>query len=110
MKIKTTIALLGAIALSPAAAVAERGADVYNQTCVACHGDDGSGALPGVPDFGAKAGVLSQTDAVLIDHILNGFQAPGSPMAMPAKGGNPNLTEEDVRAVLRYIRTRFGAS
>ena len=29
-------------------------------------------------------------------------------MAMPSKGGNPALTEEDIRAVLAYLRTEFG--
>lgn len=100
--------LLGMATLLPAFAAADRGEEVYNQTCVACHGSDGTGAMPGTPDFGAPDGVLSKPDAVLMDHILNGFQAPDSPMAMPAKGGNPNLTEDDVRAVLAYLHREFG--
>lgn len=31
-------------------------------------------------------------------------------MAMPPKGGNPALTEGEIRAVLAYIRSRFGAA
>ncbi|MFH1820201.1 MAG: cytochrome c, partial [Pseudomonadota bacterium] len=28
-----------------------RGQAVYNGTCIACHGSDGTGSLPGVPDL-----------------------------------------------------------
>jgi len=45
---------------------------------------------------------------VLINHITNGFQSSGSPMAMPPKGGNPNLDDNAVSEVLKYIREAFG--
>lgn len=86
-----------------------RGREVYQGTCIACHGSDGAGVLPGVPDFTNRSGPLGKSDAVLIDHIANGFQSPGSPMAMPAKGGDPTLTEQDVRAVLQYLKNEFGS-
>lgn len=85
------------------------GREVYDLTCVACHGADGSGAMPGTPDFTAPDGPLSKSDAVLIQHITQGFQTPGSPMAMPAMGGNPDLNAADVHAVLEYMRTTFGS-
>jgi len=84
------------------------GKAVYDQTCVACHGPDGAGVLPGVPDFTSTNGPLAKPDDILIQHITEGFQTPGSPMAMPAKGGNPNLNAADVRSVLGYLRERFG--
>ncbi|HEC13321.1 MAG TPA: c-type cytochrome [Acidiferrobacteraceae bacterium] len=80
----------------------------YNKTCIACHGGNGKGTLPGAPDFTNPKGALSKSDAVLIKHITEGFQSPGSPMAMPAKGGNTDLTVEDMRAVLAYLRKQFG--
>jgi len=80
------------------------GADVYNQTCIACHGADGKGTLPGAPDFTSSNGPLKQSDDVLIKHITEGFQSPGSPMAMPAKGGNTALTAADIQAVVSYLR------
>lgn len=83
------------------------GKNVYEGTCIACHGADGTGALPGVPDFTDKGGVLSNPDELLVERVLNGFQSEGSPMAMPAKGGNPNLTESDVRDVVRYLHSEF---
>ena len=72
-------------------------------------GADGRGTLPGVPDFTSKSGPLSKGDSVLLQHITDGFQTPGSVMAMPPKGGNPDLTEDDVIDVLYYIRGKFGS-
>ena len=77
------------------------GEQVYNQTCIACHGADGGGAMPGVPKFKER---LSQSDDILLQHIIEGFQSPGSSMAMPPKGGNPNLSDQDIRKVLSYIK------
>jgi len=93
---------------APEAADAAAGKAVYAQTCIACHGANGKGTIPGVTDFTAKDGPLSKSDAELLQNISEGFQSPGSFMAMPAKGGNPMLTEADVRAVLAYLRAAFG--
>lgn len=87
--------------------LAADGKEVYMQTCVACHGEDGTGALPGTPDFTDAEGRLSQNDAVLIKNMREGVQSVGSPMAMPAKGGNSNLNDDDLKNVLVYMRTRF---
>jgi len=84
------------------------GKGTYEKTCVACHSANGKGAFPGTPDFTDSSGALSQSDDVLINHITNGFQSPGSPMAMPPKGGNPNLDDNAVSEVLKYIREAFG--
>ncbi|MHB1094528.1 c-type cytochrome [Thiobacillus sp.] len=91
------------------AADAQRGQKIYDQTCVACHGADGRGTLPGVPDFTSKSGTLAKGDALLLRNITDGFQSPGSMMAMPPKGGNSDLTEKDVIDVLRYIRSKYGS-
>jgi len=83
------------------------GQAIYQQTCIACHGASGEGAFPGVPDFTEKDGSLAKSDDELLKHISEGFQSPGSPMAMPAKGGNPDLNREDLKSVLGYIRQQF---
>ncbi len=111
---KATLALSFVFALALMASTVQadplaRGREVYDGTCIACHGGDGAGVLPGVPDLTANDGPLSNPDAVLIERITDGFQSPGSIMAMPAKGGDPNLTEDDIRAVLHYMRTEFGS-
>ena len=58
--------------------------------------------------FPKSEGSLSQSDAVLMQRIVAGFQSPGSPMAMPPKGGNTNLTTKDIQAVLVYLQENFG--
>lgn len=87
---------------------ADAGQAVYSQTCIACHGANGEGTIPGVPDFTAADGPLAKSDEELVKSITEGFQRPGSPLSMPPKGGNPALTEEDVQAVLAYLRATFG--
>lgn len=85
-----------------------RGKAVYEQACLACHGADGSGMMPGAPDFTEPRGVLTKPDSELLRNMVAGIQSPGSPMAMPPKGGNPALTETELKEVLGYIRQAFG--
>lgn len=98
-------ALAGASAASLAA---PSGKEIYEATCIACHGADGKGALPGVPDLSSPSGPMKSGDELLLKRTRDGYQSPGSPMAMPPKGGNPSLTDEDLKAVLIYIRRSFG--
>jgi len=88
-------------------AVSQEGKAVYQQTCVACHGEDGKGVLPGVPDFTIDESRLDKPDSILLKNMYQGMQSEGSPMAMPAKGGNSQLTENDLKNVLVYMRTVF---
>ena len=84
------------------------GKKIFDQTCIACHGAKGKGVIPGTPDFTKKDGVLSKPHAALTDHITNGFSSPSSPMAMPPRGGNPGLTDQDIRDVHAYLHEAFG--
>jgi mono/diheme cytochrome c family protein len=90
---------------SATASVGQSGEQIYKQTCIACHGPNGQGAIPGVPKFSDR---LSKSDENLLNSITNGFQTEGSPMAMPAKGGNSSLTDADIKEVLSYIRESVG--
>ncbi len=89
------------------AAIIKAGKTVYNTTCFACHGKDGRGTIPGVPDFKSRKGPLKKSDEILQKHIEEGYQSPGSPLAMPPKGGNPKLTEKAIRSVIVFIRKSF---
>jgi disulfide bond formation protein DsbB len=78
-------------------------------TCVACHG---AGAV-GVAGLGKplvnNAFVQSQDDDALLAFIQKG-RDPSDPMnttgvGMPAKGGNPALSEDDILDIIAYLRT-----
>jgi len=84
------------------------GQSIYGTTCIACHGANGKGAVAGTPDFTVAGGPLSKSDSVLLDHIMNGFKSEGTQLAMPPRGGNPGLSDADLRTVLAYIRQKFG--
>ena len=96
----------GATAGTPADAGASAGgADVGKQTydglCFSCHGS----GLPMVPQFGDKAAWeprIAQGMDVLHTHALNGFTGKAG-MPMPAKGGNPALTDDQVKAAVDYM-------
>ena len=94
----------------PTSSIAKQGDGkaVFTQTCIACHGADGKGAVPGAPDFTSASGPLSKSDDVLLQHVINGFRSPGNALAMPPRGGNPGLSDSDLREALAYIRKQFG--
>lgn len=86
---------------------AENGKTVYEESCVFCHGAKGKGEIPGVPDLTRKKGPLAKNDSELFRNIAEGFESPGSAMAMPARGGNPGLSDAEVHDVLAYLRQEF---
>lgn len=93
---------------APPASNGTDGEAVYRRNCQACHGANGRGALPGVPNFTHPRGPLVKSDVELMRSIRAGLQSPGAAMAMPAKGGNPSLNEKELQAVLKFIREKFG--
>ncbi len=87
-----------------AAAPAERsGAEIVQAACAACHTTGVAGApKTGVAeDWTARA---AQGMPVLLDRAINGYKG------MPAKGGNPTLSDEDVKKAVIYMLEQVGAS
>ena len=88
-----------------AAAPAAGGADgqkVYEANCKMCHG----GTIPGAPGVGKNdewAPRIKQGKETLYKHALEGFNA------MPAKGGNAGLSDDEVKAAVNYIANQSGA-
>ena len=88
------------VEVAAAAPTAVDGKQVYNAGCVACHGAGIAGA-PRVGDTGAWTDRIAAGLDTLVAHAIDGFQ--GSQGMMPAKGGNPSLSDEEVRAVVEYM-------
>lgn len=87
--------------------VVASGQVIYENNCTGCHGADGKGNVPGVPDFTKKRGVLNKPDKELLSNITNGYKSSGSVLFMPPKGGNSELTPADVSSVFDYIKDAF---
>jgi cytochrome c5 len=75
---------------------------VYEGICITCHATGLSGS-PKFGDKGAWASHLSKGFDVLTQHAIKGFNA------MPAKGGDPGLTDDEVKRAVAYMANSGGA-
>jgi cytochrome c5 len=87
--------------VAQAAAVERSGAEVYNLACAACHGTGAAGA-PKIGDQAAWAPRLEQGFDTLASHAIGGFKA------MPPRGGNPTLTDLEVKRSVAHMVGQVG--
>jgi cytochrome c5 len=83
------------------------GQQVYAQICKTCH----ETGLAGAPKFGDKAAWqsrIAQGEPTLVQHAIQGFQ--GKTGVMPPKGGDANLTDEEVHRAVVYLANQAGAN
>jgi len=85
------------------------GQELFTGTCSACHGPEGKGVVGLGKDMTTSEFIASKSDAELLEFIKKG-RDPSDPLnttgvAMPPKGGNPALGEEDLFDIIAYIRT-----
>jgi cytochrome c5 len=85
-----------AAASAPAAGDAVHGKTIYDQLCMACHTSGAAGA-PKLGDKAAWEPRVALGFAVLTEHAIKGINA------MPAKGGNPALSDQDVADAVAYL-------
>jgi cytochrome c len=69
---------------------------IYEESCSACHATDSMGA-PAVGDKDAWAKVAAQGIDTVYKHAIGGFNG------MPPKGGNMDLTDEEVNKVVDFM-------
>ena len=76
------------------------GKEIFGQLCHTCH-ETGAGGAPKISDKAAWASRVAQGVETLDKHAIEGFT--GKSGMMPAKGGNPALTDEQVRATVTWM-------
>lgn len=87
---------------APPTASGDVGKTVYDGLCVNCHGIPAMAAMiPQTGDNTAWVARIEQGADVLYDHAINGYV--GEMGMMPAKGGNPDLSDDEVKAAVDYI-------
>ncbi|MCL4152278.1 UNVERIFIED_CONTAM: hypothetical protein GTU68_002519 [Idotea baltica] len=79
------------------------GEEVFNQACAACH-TAGMMNAPKVGDQADWKARIAQGYKALVNNAINGVRA------MPARGGNPDLTDLEVARGVTYMANQSGAS
>ncbi len=91
-------------ASQPAKSEPMSGKQVVQQVCLGCHG---SGVM-GAPKFGSKdqwePRLSAQGFDTLVHNAINGFKA------MPPKGGNASLTDDEMKKAVTYMLKNAGLS
>jgi len=78
-----------------------QGREIWLANCEGCHGWGVGGApIPMQPSEWAPR--LAKGKARLYGHAIKGFFGPDDTM-MPERGGNPALTDEQVKAAVDYM-------
>jgi len=76
------------------------GSVIFGQLCTGCHTSGASGA-PKL-EKAAWAARIAQGIPTLVQHAINGYKGPDGNQ-MPAKGGNPALTDAQVEATVKWM-------
>lgn len=77
--------------------------EVYKSSCVACHGAGIAGA-PKTGDAGQWKARLGAGYATVLKHAVEGLRA------MPPKGGNPDLDDDEVARAVVFMANQSGGN
>ena len=83
------------------------GEQVYGQVCKTCH-EAGLAGAPKAGDKAAWAPRIAEGEKTLVAHAIAGFQ--GKTGVMPPKGGNADLTDDEVHRAVVYLANQAGAT
>lgn len=89
----------------------QRGEKIYAQHCASCHGDQGEGKADAFPPLAGNRAVNLENASNLMQMVKYGGYAPATegnprPHGMPPFGHV--FTDEDISAVLTYVRGSWG--
>ena len=105
----TVIACGGGSGAPPANPGVQQGKAIFDRICATCHGKDANG----LPKLGKglrnNEFTKSQSDGELVEFMKIGRPATHplntTGVDMPPKGGDPTITEEDLKNVVAFLRT-----
>jgi cytochrome c5 len=86
-------AVIGMTFFAAGAAIAADGEAVYNASCAACH----KILKPKFGDKSAWEPLIKQGEDALATSVIKGKGA------MPARGGKPGLSDDDIKAAVGYM-------
>ena len=95
-KSRTSLLLAAMLGVVTVGASAGDGKGTYEKACAVCHAT----GVANAPKFGDKAAWkdrIAKGKETLYMHSLKGFNA------MPPKGGNMSLSDDDVKAAVDYM-------
>lgn len=88
---------------------AEKGKQLYATVCITCHGPTGEGIQGLGKSLQANAFVKSKSDDEVAAMLKEGRAADHpentTKVAMPPKGGNPGLSDPDLKDIVAFLRT-----
>lgn len=86
---------------APVAKTPKSGKEIYESACIACH-KDGLLESPKFGDNAAWAPRFAQGEAILLQNAIKGMGA------MPPRGGQSMLSDEELKDTIRYMLTAAG--
>lgn len=96
MKKLTATAIFTSLVMAASGAAIASGVQTYNQACAACHATGAAGA-PKLGDKAAWEPRIAQGMDTLYTSVLKGKGA------MPPKGGQMQLSDDDVKAAVDHM-------
>ena len=91
------------VATATASGQARSVEDIYQATCLPCHGT----GVAGAPLFGDKAAWAPRAEkgmTALLNSAINGKEL------MPPRAGNPSLTDAELKSAIEYMLEKAGVS
>ena len=95
-----------AVAGAATTAPAVDGGAVFSSVCAACHQPDAKGLAGAFPPLAGSPVVNDKDPLKMVDIVLGGYSARPNYGPMPPQAAN--LNDEEIAAVINYVRSNFG--